>query len=100
MNEQSVLATPLGGACDLAAASEEIRLLVPGKAFAWLRGEGGRGKVGLEPEFFEGHLNPSMHAAVAFGGGELVPFMAARKYQAVSPVRIVRHNAAPGRPPH
>src|ERR1039458_3195080 len=96
LDEHTAARPPLGRAGDLAPAPEEIGLRRPGKTMAWnfflTRSSQGRRHV----EAGEGGANPLVQAPVTFRRAEAAPFVLRRKYQAVSPVGVVGHQAAAG----
>jgi hypothetical protein len=98
LNQQARLVPPLGRAGDFFAVPEQIEFLVADEALSRQGFLGERRQFGFHLQCRESPPQPVMDAPVAFHGLERMPFMARRKRGAVGPVRVVRHDAAAGRP--
>ena len=97
LNQQAELVPPLRRARDFFAVPEQIRFFVAGETLAGQSFLAARRKLRFHLQFRKRQPQPVVDAPVAFLGLERMPFVAGRKNGAVSPVRVVRHNAAAGR---
>src|ERR1035437_5391387 len=105
LNQQAQLVPPLRRAGDFFAAPQQIRFFITSETRAWnfcfllsaFCFPAARRQFRFDFQFRERQPQPVVDAAITFLGLERMPFVAGRENDTVSPVRLVRHDAATGR---
>ena len=99
LDQQAQFVPPLRRARDFFAVPEQIEFFMAGETLARQGFFAARRKFRFDFQFRERQPQPVVDAPVTFLGLERMPFVAGRKNGAVSPVRVMRHDAAAGRTP-